>query len=162
MKSTQQTITTKEVYERLIALETKVDLASEVDKGSVGGIGFMFRYQDAGNYYYVAINTFVQAVYVNKVIGGGGIYDNGVGSFTGGYTNSNVYTVRVDLSGSSIKVYVDNVLRIDATDSEFSAAGTVGLWSDSGDGFIDDFIVTGTESGGTVVIRKNLSLLGVS
>jgi lysophospholipase L1-like esterase len=124
------------------------EIEAKLEKqGGVGGVGFMFRYQDANNYYYVAMNTFAQNVYVVKVVAGSGIYDNVIGEYVGGYTNNEIHTVKVVLSGTSIKVYVNGTLRIDEVDSEFSSAGEVGLWSDAADGFINDFIVTGDEAG---------------
>jgi hypothetical protein len=57
------------------------------------------------------------------------------------------HTLKVELSGTSIKCYLDDVLKFDSTDSTY-AAGTEGVWGESQECDWDNMSVTGSGGGG--------------
>ncbi|MHC4716244.1 MAG: right-handed parallel beta-helix repeat-containing protein, partial [Planctomycetota bacterium] len=101
--------------------------------------GISFRVQDGSNFY-VLRQRFGNAgpaswnLTLEKHVDGSSpdivTLDN-EGSAPGQVDSEDVwYELKVELNGTSIKCYVDNVLKIDTTDSTFSD-GTVGVWAES-------------------------------
>lgn len=97
-------------------------------------IGITFRLQDASDYYFLSQgfgDNDAWYLRLQKVVGGSattiaGPIDNQGGA--AGQVNSETtwYNLKVELSGTSIKCYVDDVLKFDIADSTFGS-GTAGL-----------------------------------
>jgi hypothetical protein len=97
--------------------------------------GISFRILDANNYYLFRQKFGDSGSWdldIQKMVGGSATdlqtIDN-FGSGAGQVDDPNAwYTFKVVVSGTSIKGYVDDVLRIDITDSTYTT-GTAGLWT---------------------------------
>jgi hypothetical protein len=85
---------------------------------------------------------------LQKVVGGSATdLATPIGNFgaAAGQVNSETtwYSFKVEVSGSSIKAYVDNVLKFDITDTTY-ASGTGGVWMETQNlGAFDNVLVTG-------------------
>ena len=85
--------------------------------------GVVFRYQDGDNYYDVMLDSATDAIRLEKK------HNGSITQLSSASTTINLdtaYQLKVIAQESSIKVYLDNVLKIDTTDSTF-ASGKVGL-----------------------------------
>jgi len=111
--------------------------------------GITFRITDASNYYLLR-QEFGGAnwnFHLQKVVSGGqtdlATAINNYGTDTGQVNSQTTfYTLKVVISGTSIKAYVDDVLKFDVTDSTYST-GSAGLWTDSQtNAEFDDALVT--------------------
>lgn len=114
------------------------DYTVSVDVKSVDDdvMGISFRVQDSDNYY-VFRQKFGDSgswdLEIEKYTGGsasnvGSVIDN-FGSSAGQIDDANAwYTLKVVVSGSNMKCYVDDVLKFDENDSSYST-GTAGLWT---------------------------------
>jgi hypothetical protein len=109
-------------------------------------MGTFFRYLNSTNYYLVKAGNNDCTLRLGKVVNGtwtqlGSTYDFANECVAGGFT----HTLKVDVSGNQIGVYVDNVLKIGpVTDSTFTTGGT-GLWTNGPQyqagyqGYLDNF-----------------------
>lgn len=104
------------------------------------GIGLMLRYQDVDNFYFAVINTVSQALRIFKRVGGA---NTQLGNFNGGYNTNTDYTLKFQATGTTLKAFVNGVERLSLTDSDITAAGKVGLWTDYGNSTFDDFVYAG-------------------
>ncbi len=86
-------------------------------------MGLVFRYQDSDNYYYFYMSSQQSLYSLLKVVNG---TTTVIASETGGYTSGETYRVEVAIQGNSIKVYVDDNMVIDETDSALDK-GKIGL-----------------------------------
>ena len=77
-----------------------------------------FRYTDASNHYAVIISSFTGNIEVFKRVNQTYTSLNAVAH--GGFTDDTWYTLRVVLSGTSIKTYIGGVLKNDFTDATYS------------------------------------------
>jgi hypothetical protein len=118
--------------------------------------GISFRVQDANNYY-VLYQRFGQGgpaawgLYLRKYVAGTPTDLATPIDQTGLVSEGVWYTLKVEVSGTSIKCYFDDVLKFDVTDATFSD-GTVGVWNLSQDGWFDNMSVTGGGAGGDFYI----------
>ncbi len=97
----------------------------------------MVRLQSAAMSYYAVLYDTLNGRWVLEELNSG-VLGNLTGTYTQALSNGTAYTVKILANGSAISVYVDGVLRISATDSTITAAGTPG---------IGDYAVTaGTDS----------------
>jgi hypothetical protein len=75
-------------------------------------------------------------------------------------SNSTTYEIRLEMIGTAIKGYVDDVEVLSATDSSIAAAGKAGLLLGASSIMdLDNFIAT--DSGGAPAATRSLGLLGV-
>lgn len=115
---------------------------------SVGGVGVMARYTDLNNFYYSIINTFSQTLTIRKRVAS---TNTTLGTYNGGQSTGVTYTVRFNLVGTALKAFQAGVERVSVTDGDLTSVGVPGMWTDSGDGTLDNFLVEGTAASGTVV-----------
>jgi hypothetical protein len=106
----------------------------ELDKGD----GVVWRARDARNYYVARFNPLENNFRVYKVV-------NGVRTL---FKSADVtlgpgwHTLRVAMTGGSIKCALDGKTYLDVTDDTFKEAGMIGLWSKSdAQTFFDDLTV---------------------
>jgi hypothetical protein len=124
--------------------------------------GIAFRVQDASNYYLfrqkfgdtdwdLDIQKMVGAVGTNLATS----IDN-QGSNPGQVNDVNAwYTFKVEVSGTSIKCYVDDVLKFDITDSTYSTgSGGPWLWAQT-DAEFDNALVTGAGASEHYVLSRD-------
>jgi hypothetical protein len=107
--------------------------------GETSGIGLMLRYIDADNFYYARISTFGQTLRIYKRVAG---TDTQLGSYSGGYVGATDYTLTFEAVGTALKAYVNGVERVSVTDSDLTAAGKAGFWTDYGNSTFNDFILS--------------------
>jgi hypothetical protein len=126
---------------------------------SVGDVYLYGRAVDGDNLYRLRISTFDQAVKIQKVVSASA---TDLGSYTGGYVSGTTYTVKLSMSGTTLKAYVNGTERVSVTDSTYTATGVPGMRTGMGGGnvIIDNFLVTGTLSGATAA-QNLLTLLDV-
>jgi hypothetical protein len=105
----------------------------------------LFRVQDASNFYLFTLD----GCEVYKMVNGS---FQSVGKGSGSFTTGTTYTIKVELSGSSIKVYNGSTQVFSGTDSQFSA-GKVGFGSNSSQGTFDNVTVTGGGATGIKVLK---------
>lgn len=86
-------------------------------------VGVIFRYQDTDNFW-VAYRRNSYAVLVKKVMGTPTSFLYLTTTPTGNFE------IKVNLSGSTIKLYLDGVLKATLTDSDLSSATKIGLYSE--------------------------------
>ena len=86
--------------------------------------GIVFRYTDSNNYYWAGIGDWGNQYGISKVVGG--VYSEIVGSGTASSNGAGTYTLEVVAQGSTITLYVNNVLVLTTTDATF-ASGAIGL-----------------------------------
>lgn len=122
--------------------------------GDVGASGLIGRRTGADTYYVLYINTFSQLLVLSKIVAG---VETELGTFNGGYANNTDYTIKLSMSGTTIKGFEGGVERISVTDSAISAIGKPGIWSDDDGALSDDFLVTGTEA--VVAVLRTLPVL---
>ena len=103
------------------------------------GLGIMGRFVDTSNYYRAYINSVSQLLILDKIVAG---VTTQLATFAGGYVENTDYTIKLDLSGSAIKVYVNGTQRISVTDSALAAAGKPGFYTDYGNGTWNDLVIS--------------------
>lgn len=144
----------------------EVDIKTETGKAN----GIVYRTTNWGN----NNDTYAYAVQLNvqDVILGRGTNSTGTGGFTQialvslSLTSGNWYRLKIVVSGSNHKVYINDVKYIDATDGTYSAAGYVGLRtynpnaSPAITGYFKNFSIVQSLSGTWVSPAINLSSLG--
>ncbi len=99
-----------------------------VDARALGGeqfVGIMFRVQDEDNYYRVTFSSLYNFIAVHKIVGG---VESLVSSKSETYNINTWYTVKVIFFNDNIKVYVNDVLKLDVTDTTFKNSGKIGFW----------------------------------
>ncbi len=123
--------------------EVEADLsmvhASEYADGSVLG-----RYLDTNNYYEARMWIFGDEIQLYKRVAG---VETSLGVLSFAFSRNTVYNIRLAMVGTSLKVYVDDVLKIDTTDGDLTSAGYAGIWATghaSAYESFDNFLVTGT------------------
>ena len=85
--------------------------------------GLIFRYTDTNNYYDVVLDSAKDKIILEKKLNGAFTQ---IASVSNTIDIGTSYTPKVTVQGTSIKVYLGDVLKIDTTDSAFST-GKVGL-----------------------------------
>jgi hypothetical protein len=104
------------------------------------GGGFVWRYQDANNYYVARMNPLEDNYRLYHVVAGkrtqfGG--KEGLKVPTGTW-----HTLKVTMVGDKIECFLDGKKEIEATDTTFAKAGQVGLWTKAdAQSHFDDFRV---------------------
>lgn len=109
---------------------TTVDGYCEVDCDQASNGGLVLRYVDDNNYYMATLRD-------DAATGGNNItlYRRVGGSFTSfdsanlTWTRGDPHVVRFEVEGDALRVYFDGGLVIDATDSNISSAGKIGIRS---------------------------------
>jgi hypothetical protein len=104
------------------------------------GGGFVWRYQDANNYYVARMNPLEDNYRLYHVVAGkrtqfGG--KEGLKVPTGTW-----HTLKVTMAGDKIECFLDGTKEIEATDATFTKPGKVGLWTKAdAQSHFDDFRV---------------------
>ena len=125
-------------------------------------VGITFRVEDSDSFY-VFQQTFGDGNWNLRLR----FYDNGSSSTLAsidnygsnpGQVNSETtwYNFKVEVSGTNIKAYLDNVLKFDINDATFSE-GTVGLWLSSSGGTDFDNVLVQSPGGNLVTLELTLS-----
>ncbi len=130
--------------------------------GDSGGSGLIARYADSSNYYLAQLSYESNDVQIYKNVSGFTLL-----SSNGLTLNSATdYDVRFEVEGTALRLYVDDALITDTTDSALSAEGDFGARRGGGgdsqtwdDFVVEDFAAGG--GGGEVTTVPFLSLLGV-
>jgi ELWxxDGT repeat protein len=119
-------------------LNVKLEAMVTVSPSIVSEVGLVARVQDSQNYYCAAIEnngtSFTASIY--KVV-------NNVKTRIGAAvpSGSNLGRLRFEVVGNSLKLFFNGALLIDATDTTFAGAGTVGFRGSANTVF-DDFVMT--------------------
>lgn len=133
-KSTNEAIAT---WTQDTTIHSDVELQADVEGTvSVGGVALIARFTDINNFLYCIINTFSQTVKIYKMVAGSATE---LGSYTGGYSNGTVYTLKFICQGNTLKAYVGGTERISITDRSINVPGQVGLYGDSANRFWNNF-----------------------
>ncbi|SEA64641.1 hypothetical protein [Rubrimonas cliftonensis] len=119
------------------------DYALEVTATSADndGVGVLFRYQDADNYYKLEIDAQLGLVHLTRHLDG---FETLLARAYGGYTPGEAFDIRIEAEGSRLGAWIDGAevfgAQVDDTRLE---SGTVGLytWANAGVAF-DDLVVT--------------------
>ena len=125
-------------------------------------VGITFRVEDSDSFY-VFQQTFGDGNWNLRLR----LYDGGSSSTLAsidnygsnpGQVNSETtwYNFKVEVSGTNIKAYLDNVLKFDINDATFSE-GTVGLWLSSSGGTDFDNVLVQSPGGNLVTLELTLS-----
>lgn len=112
---------------------------TKVKFNSMGGIGFVFRANNEKQYYvaYLSFTRETESLSLFKHTGPG-LSDRGIVALAKTPLSLNKwYTLKVTVKGSSIKIYLDNILKIDKEDLAYSS-GKIGLYSWGTDASFDD------------------------
>ncbi|MBO2945442.1 DUF1080 domain-containing protein [Paenibacillus sp. F411] len=105
--------------------------------GSYSGIGLEGRYQDAANKYTFSYSTNGNILKIQKTVGG--VYtDLTTKAYT--FNPGTWYTFKAVLNGNNLEFWVNGVLELSTTDTQF-AAGSIGLFSHRSDSRFDDVSV---------------------
>jgi PKD repeat protein len=105
--------------------------------------GMVFRYVDLGNYYYVRAYKYSNQLELKKVVNNSTV---SIATVPCTFNVTSTYALKVVMSGTSIKVYVNNSLYINATDGTFTK-GNVGIYmlrNGASTGKGDNFTVNGS------------------
>jgi len=101
----------------------------------------MFRYQNSDNYYEALLTSHpanTNGIVLRKRINGENITMVSIGETL---SINTIYNLKVVFDDNNIKVYVDDVLKIDTTDSDIDSSGNVGLWREGTALDVDNFNV---------------------
>jgi hypothetical protein len=91
--------------------------------GNTGYIGCMARFVDASNYYYFQINAYADELHLYKVVAD---VHTQLHSSAETINDDTYYTLELCLHGTTLKLYLDGVLKTTETDSAHTASGKVG------------------------------------
>jgi hypothetical protein len=104
-------------------------------------VGVIARYQDADNFYYAGINERNNAFFIEKYVNGQHLYMNYVYAKGPAAVEQNQwYDIRFEVSGNTLRLYVDGELIKEAIDTDLSS-GKFGIRSTEAFSKVDDFIV---------------------
>jgi hypothetical protein len=98
--------------------------------GVTRGLGLRFRYKNSTDYWYFKVNRTSAGsgtMQLTKVVANSG---SNVGSTTFAAAASTDYVLKVVCSGSSIKTYIDGVLKHDVTDTQHQTETWIGIRAD--------------------------------
>jgi VCBS repeat protein len=110
---------------------------------SSGWAGLLARYTDAGNYYYVRLDSNNTLEVRKKANGVDSLLAGKAFTVTAGTTTPNVgpvYLVKLEANGSTLKCYLDGRLELTATDASHSS-GRVGVSTNDADALFDEILV---------------------
>jgi hypothetical protein len=112
-----------------------------MQSGNDHGLGLVFRYQDADNFYFFLMDRQGNYRRVGKKTGGvfGDLEVPAVQHVTPGYELDRPYEVAVACVGDAIAVFVDGAHILTGRDGSIAAAGRVGLycWGNASAKFLD-------------------------
>jgi hypothetical protein len=124
---------------------TDITYSADITPVSGTDVWLTFRVQNKDNYYLFTLSTSKLWKLVN------GDYTE-LKQGTGSFSSGNTYSISVQLSGSSIKVFSGSTQVLDHSDTQFSS-GYVGFGGNNATGTFDNAMVTG--STGSVGIAGN-------
>jgi hypothetical protein len=100
-----------------------------LSSGEDGGIGLVFRWADAGNFYFFLMDRPGGYRLLAKKVGGAFLpLEVPALDATRGYEVGRTYDVKVAAMGPTLRVYLDGVLALEGRDAALSA-GRVGFFS---------------------------------
>lgn len=105
------------------------------------GMGLIYRYEDASNYYRAYCDYAGARVVLQKVVAG--IVTT---LATAAWTRAATATLRAVYQGNRHRIYVDSVMYIDTTDASINTgirSGLYGNWTPTGRPTADDFYTEG-------------------
>lgn len=97
-------------------------LAGEVDQG----IGLVWRYKDANNYYITRCNALEDNCRIYHVVKGNRVQ---FGSQNVKVAKNTWHTLKLEAAGNRFMIFFDGNKVLDTTDETFKDAGKVGLWT---------------------------------
>lgn len=140
-----------------------VSTIAQTVTGTSNNAGIIGRYVDINNFYYLRILQGTGFQLFKKV---GGATTQLGSTYSTTITNGVPHTIKLEMIGSTINGYYDDVLRITVTDTAFASAGKAGIRINNGlanSGQVDDFsideIPAGTSTNGGGGISSILLLL---
>jgi len=134
-------------------------LEFDVKKASGNYFNVVFRYTDAGNHYLLEPSADSIHIALFKKVGGGS-YQELAPRPLQNTTVGTWYHYKIAVKGSSIKIYVDGVLKFDVTDSSL-AAGKMGIGGYTGStAYFDNVNVSGLKPGEILVPFSGSGYLG--
>jgi hypothetical protein len=137
---------------------TDYSLEFDVQKASGKQFSVVFRYKDASNYYLLQLTETARIGLYSRV--GGTFSELGKPWPTQVMTPGMWYHYEIVVQGTSIKVYVDHVLRIDVVDNSLPAGKIgIGAWSNSV-AYFDNVQVNGLHSD-EILIGVNATVAGL-
>jgi hypothetical protein len=100
--------------------------------GETGGIGLVFRWQDAGNFYFFLMHSDAERVYrvLGKKVGGTfAALDTPALDKTQGFEVGRLYDVKLVAEGPDFEVYLDGERILEGRDGSLAEPGRIGLLS---------------------------------
>lgn len=138
---------------------TDYSLEFDVKKASGNYFNVVFRYTDAGNHYLLEPSADSIHIALFKKVGGGG-YQELAPRPLQNTTVGTWYHYKIAVKGSSIKIYVDGVLKFDVTDSSLTA-GKIGIGGYAGStAYFDNVNVSGLKPSEILVPLNGSGMLG--
>ncbi|CAK4834037.1 unnamed protein product [Aphanomyces euteiches] len=116
------------------SVEAKIKVDSWHDR-----VGLIARYQNASNYYYMSYSGYYHVVSLVKMQNGVETILN-TSSVITDPTAGAYHTFRMEVKGTSVKGYIDGVLRASGTSTAFTS-GQAGVYSHMQKTYFDDFNV---------------------
>ena len=98
--------------------------------GGTSQQGLTFRYEDSDNYFWAGVDRLWQRPVMYKVEGGTPTEIGGLSTFSESYSEDQDLTVKITCSDDVLTLYVDDVLKINLTDSFNQTSTSYGLWSE--------------------------------
>lgn len=127
-----------ESYWRDQSIESDVRITGTGAPGSIWG-GLFVRFTDVNNTYYVTLRPGTDTLNLRKIVGGV-ITDLAVlPSFV--VSLNTTYKVRLEVTGTQLKLYIDGNLLLQATDTAF-AAGRAGVGTNRASAEFDNIVVS--------------------
>ncbi len=105
-------------------------LRAEVAAGDIGGIGLVFRWQNADNFYFFLMESRRDFRMLGKKVGGAfAAWDAPAVDATQGFAVDQAIQVRVSMEGDAAQAYLDGQRVLDGRDASLPGAGRVGFLS---------------------------------
>lgn len=112
-----------------------------VDLKTLGGeqlIGIIFRAENENNYYRVVLTSLYKSLEIDKIENGA---KEVLASLSENYNINTWYKLKIIFFEKNIKVYVDDVLKLNVDDPTFLSANKIGFWRDGAGGEFDNLVV---------------------
>ena len=111
----------------------------EISGDVVRNVGINARYIDANNYYFANYDANSNTIYIGKKVAGA---TTNFQSKSKTLNPNTAYKFKFEVSGSTLKLYIDDVEELSETDASL-ASGKIGLYTYKQTAKFDDVLVTG-------------------